>query len=354
MMPQRKPVRKGLPSLLTYVLLVITLALGVLWLIPANYYMILPGAAQPVSHLISIPGRASSVGGNLYDTYVNEFKATRLLYVLFGLVRDDVTIEPAAQVNDGCPDQQYQELLQGMMADSKIEAEAAALHVLGYKIGLQGNGPEIVEVLCNVPAAKVLRPGDRILAVDGHRVHFAVQVAPFIQRHVPGSIVHLTIGRHGKILHVAVRTVHADAEGDIVPQGGHALVGILTTDPLKFPVKIHINSGDVGGPSAGLMFALGIIEQLTHRDITHGNKVAGTGTISCTGPRGALDCNGVVGPIGGARQKAIAAQAAGATYFLVPKGNYAEARSAHTHLKIVPVSSLKQALQFLSNLKPPV
>lgn len=331
--------------LFTYVLVVIAISLAVLWLIPANYYMIFPGQAQPVAQMISSPGHPTPAGaGDLYDTYVNEFKATHLLYLLFGLVRSDVTVEPATDVSGGCPDNQYQQLLLGMMTDSKVAAEEAALGALGYKLRPAGKGPEIVQVMCNVPAAQVLQAGDRIVAVDGHRVRFATQVAPFIVKHKPGSIINLTINRGGSLRQVAVRTVHADASGNIVSRGGHALIGILTMDELKLPVKVSINSGDVGGPSAGLMFALGIVQQLTGRDLTHGNKVAGTGTI---------DYLGNVGVIGGARQKVIAAQAAGARYFLVPVGNYAEARSAHARLKIVPVHTLHQALAFLRTLKAP-
>lgn len=338
---------KGLhvPSVLTYLLLVIALAMGVLWLIPANYYMVFPGQAQRVSEMISAPGHhAPPTTGGLYDTYVSQFKATRLLYVLFGLVRSDVTVEPAGDVNQGCSDIQYQRLLFGMMSDSKVQAEAAALHVLGYKVGIDRSSPQVVQVLCGVPASAELQPGDRIVAVDGHRVHIATEVAPYISRHQPGSVVKLTIDRNGKRRTIGVRTVHADSAGNIVGHGGHALVGILTSNPLRFPVKVHIDSGDVGGPSAGLMFALGIVQQLSEHDITHDNKVAGTGTI---------DARGNVGPIGAARQKALAAQAAGARYFFVPVDNYAEARSAHTDLKIVPVRTIKQAIDFLNRLKQP-
>src|SRR5947209_10608555 len=122
MKSQRSTGGLRVPTVLTYLLLVIALAMGVLWLIPANYYMVFPGQAQRVSEMISSPGhRAPQSSGGLYDTYVSQFKATRLLYVLFGLVRSDVTVEPADTVNQGCSDTQYQRLLFGMMSDSKVE-----------------------------------------------------------------------------------------------------------------------------------------------------------------------------------------------------------------------------------------
>jgi PDZ domain-containing protein len=125
---------------------------------------------------------------------------------------------------------------------------------------------------------------------------------------------------------------------------------------LRFPVRVNVNSGNVGGPSAGLAFTLGIIQQLTRRDLTNGNKVAVTGTMTFQQfqPRhGSLVSQALVGPIGGARQKALAAQAAGAKYFLVPYDNYREALSAHAHLQVIPVETLTQALNVLRSLPPP-
>lgn len=345
---------QAVPSLITYVLVILALSLGILWLIPANYYMIFPGQAQQVTSMISVPGhRSVSPQGGLYDTYVNEFRATRLLYVLFGLVRSDVTVEPASLVSSGCPDQQYEEQLMAMMADSKVQAEAAALNALGYKVQFADSGPEVSQISCNVPANKVLRPGDRIIAIDGQPVQTFNQVKSLTEIHPPGSILRLTVKRQGVIKHVAVRTVHADQQDNIIPAGGHAMIGIIMTMPLKFPVRVHINSGGVGGPSAGLAFALGIVEQLSRHDLTHGNKVAVTGTITferIQGRAGAVSDKAIVGPIGGVRQKALAAQAAGAKYFLVPSANYQEALSAHANLKVIPVQTLRGALDVLKSL----
>lgn len=361
---------RRLPSLLTYLVVVVALALGILWVIPApNYYLVFPGQAQQVSPMISVPGhRYLPRSGGLYDTYVNEFKASRLLYLLFGLVQSDVTVEPASSVSSGCSDSRYQQQLMAMMTDSKIQAEASALHVLGYKIRTEAGGPEIDQVSCNVPASKVLRTGDRIVGIDGHRVDSFDQVKMYTLRQRPGSFLRMSIRRAGKIKHVKVRTVHADKFGDILPTGGHAMIGIIMTMPLKFPVKVHINSGDVGGPSAGLAFALGIVQQLTHRNLTRGNKVAVTGAIRLVqvGRQAQLRGRGhsrriqighpvykaQVEEIGGARQKALAAEAAGAKYFLVPYPNYPDALAAHAHLKVIPVHTLKGALQVLHHLPP--
>jgi PDZ domain-containing protein len=205
----------------------------------------------------------------------------------------------------------------------------------------------IVFVMPKVPAAKVLKAGDVVEAVDGRPTHGrASAVGPYVRKLAPGQIVHLTLLRGKRVLHVAVRTVAAPGTTG-KGKKGQALVGIYVQDRLVFPVNISINSGSIGGPSAGLQFTLGIIERLEHKDLTKGCKVAGTGTI---------DAAGNVGAIGGARQKIVAAGRAGARYFFVPdvrdQDNLLGALSARGHVTVVPVKTLHQALTYLSRLKP--
>jgi PDZ domain-containing protein len=107
----------------------------------------------------------------------------------------------------------------------------------------------------------------------------------------------------------------------------------------NFPFPVHISSGDVGGPSAGLMYALGLYELMTPGDLTGGRAIAGTGTIAL---------NGAVGPIGGIRDKVVGAEAAGDTLFLVPKQNMAELRGVDTgEMRLAAVGSFDEALQAL-------
>jgi PDZ domain-containing protein len=145
-------------------------------------------------------------------------------------------------------------------------------------------------------------------------------------------------------MNVATTTVRS-TNGVPAANGKTALIGIEVQDQLRFPVSIHINAGNIVGPSAGLMFALGIIQRLSPTDITHGCKVAGTGTI---------DFNGNVGAIGGAKQKIIAAGNAGAKYFFVPdvKENVDPAMASRGNVTVVPVSTLRQALTYLRHMQP--
>lgn len=369
------PIVRRIPTLATYAVVTLALTLGILWLIPANSVVLMPGSAQPLCSLVHVQGqKCQSSAGGLYDTYVDELNANHLLYVMLALFRPNVTVEPANAVSNGCPNGQYQSQLMQMMAESKIEAEASALGAAGYRVRTEKWGPQIQEVDCGTPAAAKLRAGDRIVAVDGRAINglrssgaawpcgaglqneagcsIFQQVHDYVGGHTPGATVNLTIIRGGQRSRIPVRSVAGDSQGNLVPGGNTTYIGIVMSLPFKFPVKVDINSGNVGGPSAGLAFALGIYQQLTHKDLTRGNRVAVTGTITyqkvVTGKQARWD--GVVGEIGGVRQKAVAAQAAGAKYFLVPAPNLLEARAARTNLIIYPVSSLSDAIARLKSL----
>jgi PDZ domain-containing protein len=345
--PDEQPRRR--PSIFTIVLSVIgvlVVIVGALEILPSNYYILLPGDALPVAPMITIPHHPAQ--GNpdaLLMTDVTFIKADHLLQELYGRLNPNADLEKPQQFSGGLSQTQYLKLNAGLMDDSTHEAEAAALSTIpGYHPTYAPTGPRIVFLVPKTPAASVLKTGDVVEYVDGHRVHRAAQVAPYVHQVKPGGTVHLGILRKGKLLHVTTRTVRS-TNGTPDPHGKTALIGIEVQDQLRFPVNIKINAGDIVGPSAGLMFALGIIQRLSKTDITHGCKVAGTGTI---------DATGTVGAIGGAKQKIVAARDAGARYFFVPdvKENLDPAEANRGSVTVVPVKSLRQALTYLSHLTP--
>jgi PDZ domain-containing protein len=148
---------------------------------------------------------------------------------------------------------------------------------------------------------------------------------------------------------VSTKTI-ASSNGAPNKYGKVPLVGVLVQDQIpvnaiKLPVGMSVKPGLIGGPSAGLMFTLGLVEELEHRDYTRGCKIAGTGTV---------DLQGNVGVIGGARQKVVAAERAGARYFLVPDvaENRKPAEGARDGVAVVPVKTVRQALTFLRQIAP--
>ena len=217
------------------------------------------------------------------------------------------------------------------MVSSQQTAAAAALRQLKIKYKTVDT---VVATEAGMPASGVLRPGDIISAVDGKPVTYTADAGVLIRAHRPGTALELTIVRKGKPR--TVRLVTKDVKGQ-------AMIGVHVQESFVFPFSVQINITNIGGPSAGLMFALGIIDKLTPMNLTGGKFIAGTGEI---------EVNGTVQPIGGIQQKMAGARAAGATIFLTPAANCSDTVGAvPAGLRLVKVSSLSGAIGVLQALK---
>ncbi|MBR7830405.1 PDZ domain-containing protein [Actinospica sp. MGRD01-02] len=242
------------------------------------------------------------------------------------------TIYPAGQTQQQSDAQNTQE-----MTDSQDSAVTAALAALDIK----PTGSEVVvaSVTDGGPAAGKLQAGDVIREVDGTAITTGGQtgmdqVTAAIKKVTPGAQVTFVISRDGKQQTVTTGTENSS---------GKAEVGISIESENVFPFSVSIQLDNVGGPSAGMMFALGIIDKLTSTNLTGGRIVAGTGTI---------DANGQVGAIGGIQMKTIGARDAGATVFLAPASNCAEAKANQpAGLELVKVNTLDDALNALADVR---
>jgi Lon-like protease len=216
------------------------------------------------------------------------------------------------------------------MVSSQQLAEAAALCQLGIPFRVL----DTVDVVYpRLPATGVLHKGDIITAVDGKPVTCRASAGMLIRARKPGAPVRLTIERQGTTRQVRLTTAGT---------GGKAVVGVGVLETYRFPFQVKINVGAIGGPSAGLMFALGIMDKLTPGGLTRGRFIAGTGEISASG---------AVGPIGGIQQKMAAARAAGATIFLTPAANCPDTAGAIPQgLRLVKVYTLAGAVRDLKAL----
>jgi PDZ domain-containing protein len=338
--------RRFRSSYLLVPIVLIALVALILYLIPVNEYVFLPGDALPVGPMISIPGHPPKhTRGTLYLTDVSLYKADHLLEDLILRLNGDADFQPATTVSGNLNAGQFNQLNLSLMTDSIHQAEAAALSTIpGYHPHLARTGPKIVFLVPGTPASHRLKIGDVVLAVNGHRTRTAVSVGPLVRRVRPGDFVSLRILRHGRRLTIRLRTVPS-TNLQPAPKGKTALIGIEAIDQIVLPLKITINPGSIGGPSAGLMFTLGVIQRLSPTDITHGCRIGGTGTI---------DAGGNIGPIGGAKQKIIAARNADVRYFFVPdvKDNVDPARAHRGDIAVIPVKTLSQVLHYLKGIKP--
>ncbi|MQA11210.1 MAG: PDZ domain-containing protein [Pseudonocardiaceae bacterium] len=218
--------------------------------------------------------------------------------------------------------------------DSQSQAETAALRQLGKPIKVLAK-----EIVANSPADHKLAPGDELLKVHGKDITTQEDVTEALKGTRPGQTISVTFQHRGQQRTVPLKL--AKRPPDL--RGDFGFIGLEPAERADVPFHISIKLEDVGGPSAGLMFALAIVDRLTEQNLAAGKHIAGTGEI---------DDRGDVGEIGGITFKLVAAREAGANTFLVPEGNCAEARdNAPDGLRLIRVGTLKEAMNALSALR---
>jgi PDZ domain-containing protein len=318
-------------------LLVVPLLAGVFIRVP--YYLISPGEARGVAELIKLKGDSAKVyppKGKILFTTVSLIGDVNVFQALSGWINKEVQVIPEKQITGGAPRQEVRQVNIQAMVDSKLTATKVALERLGYRVSVTGDGALVTLVSPGDPADGQLQIGDVIRSVDGETVSLHDQVVSRVRQHKPGDVVAIGFRRGGADKSVALRS--------IAGPDGAARIGVqLQTNDLKydFPVDVSIETGLVGGPSAGLAFTLALIDDLTEGELTGGRKVAVTGTI---------DSDGNVGPVGGVAQKTVTARQAGAIAFLVPPAEEKEAQVFAGKMQIIPVKTLADALSALHRL----
>lgn len=340
--PRRLPVW---PFVLAGLLLAISAALVWAWNITLPYFALSPGPVLELADLVDVEGTETfDSSGDLFMLTVSLQEVNPFEFVQ-GVFDQGVDLvdRDVIRPRDVTPDE-YQERNLGLMDASKRTAVVVALQQLGYEVNLTGDGVRVAAVLEGTPADGLLQEGDIVVAVAGRSVHLAPDAISEIGSHEVGETLILTVLRGEQEMEVAVTLI------EHTQQPGRPMVGFLAEtynerlDLDGLPFSIDIDTSNIGGPSAGMMYTLAVIELLSAEDLAKGHVIAGTGTISS---------DRTVGAIGGVRQKVVAAHAAGAEYVLVPAGNYEEALTvAREGTEIIPVASLDDALEFLAGLSP--
>lgn len=319
--------------------------------ISVAYYALVPGHAMPVSGLIALPhGRAHASHGSVLLTDVGVDNLT-LLGLLPAWLNPDTTVVSSGQLTLNLPLSEFDAQGTIDMEESELSAEAVALRQLGYSVPESDVGVTVYVVDPKSPAWHVLNVGDVVTALDGTATPNpkALQVA--VRAHSPGQVITLQVGsvthptpshpvtlRLSKIVENHVTVPFIGIGDPSVPQ----LAGLGTQPVYQLPFPVSINSDQIGGPSAGLAWTLGIINSLTGGNLTGGRTIAATGTIHP---------DGTVGDVGGVGQKTVAVERAGASVFFVPVQELSAARAKATpDLKVLAVSSLGQALGDLARL----
>jgi Lon-like protease len=328
--------RVSLPARLLIAGLIVAAAAFVVWVFPTDSYIFLPNRAHPVAPLVEVKGGEDPKdGGGIYFVDVLVRKAT-LLERLWPGLKEGATVVPADDVRPpGISERERRrEELEEMQLSQRVAA-AVALRELGYKVVAKPIGARIEFADPSAPAGGKLRPGDVVVEADGKPVTAPSELRRAIRAAGTARDLQLRVKRGDETSTVTLRPEQGP--------DGTPVIGVIVSPAadIKLPFDVEIDTGGVGGPSAGLAFALDLMEELG-RDIDHGNKVAVTGS---------LELDGSVGQIGGVKQKTIGVERADIDVFLVPAGDNArEARRYADGIRIVPVASFQQALQALATL----
>ncbi|WP_230474333.1 SepM family pheromone-processing serine protease [Calidifontibacillus erzurumensis] len=329
---------------------------------PLPYYISAPGSAMELNEIVKVEG-GNKERGSFSLTTVRIGKATFVQYA-WAKMNNYYEIYPESYIiPEGESEDDYSHRQLHMMENSKEQATVVAYTKAKKDIKIDYNGVYVMSLVAGMPAEKKLKVGDRLFSIDGQKMKSAEEFTNYLSKKKKGDIVTLKLERDEKIIEVKIPIAVFPKEktGDGQDKVG---LGIILVTDRKVTVNppVEINTDKIGGPSAGLMFALEIYNQLIDEDLTKGYKIAGTGTIGY---------DGKVGRIGGIAQKIVAADKAGIEIFFAPNEqgkkrvdptgkpiltNYQEAlqtaKEIHSQMKIIPVDTFDEAVLYLQKLQP--
>ena len=317
-------------TLITYTFLIFPFGFA-----KSDYYFMSPG--PPYQWNIEIENvETYEYDGNLYQLTVRRDEANYFVYA-WARLKSQIDLYPREVIlPDGVTPQELSEISIQNMVTSENVAIAVALDSLDYEIESEGDGVLVVGLLDDSPVKDKLIKNDLIISINNELVRSASEFISMLRTYEIGDIVNIGLIRNEQELTIETKLIeHVEYENE-------PMVGFLASTPNQqfiFPFEVDIKTGNVGGPSAGMMMALNVYNLLTEDDITNGKKIAGTGTI---------EIDGSIGPVGGVKQKVIAAKRANAGLILVPTANYEEASVfADDNTQIVAVDSFDNALNVI-------
>jgi Lon-like protease len=297
----------------------------------------LPGPVENVEELVAVRGATTySSEGSLYLTTVSVDPQVTVVEWIAMVVDPTKAVVSREEVTGGQSLDDLQRQQEQQMTDSQRDAKVVAISALGLAYP-SGDGAFVEGTVADQPADGVLREGDVIVSVNDEKTATLCDVGQEIGDHDPGEKIAVEVLRDDRRVSLTLTA----AENPTIP--GRAYLGVAMRPQYEFDpgVDVDFKTRDIAGPSAGLMFALGVYDMLTPEDLTDGRQIAGTGV---------LGCDGSVQPIGGVEQKIAGAERRGAEIFLSPTANAAAARTAADDVEIVPVETFEEAVTYLESL----
>jgi PDZ domain-containing protein len=336
--PGVQPVKPGSRPWLPLIVIVVVgilFAVAVYYPIPI-FWRFVPGVVQDVEDLVEIEGATDyNSEGSLYLTTVSIDDSVTFADWVLDAFDDESVVVLKDDVTGGGSTEQLLEQARNDMRESK----EAARDVAFTELNLLSPMAQVSRVVQGTPADGSLEVGDMLLAVNGLPTYTACQVQSEIVKSGVGQPVDLRIQRGKRDMTVELQTRALDEANPDYP-----IIGIQMEEKKGARAglpRVSIDTGEIGGPSAGSMFALTIYDRLTPDDLTHGLQIAGTGSINC---------DGTVEPIGGVEQKVAAAEDQGAEIFLSPAGDFEAAQEAADDIEVVSVATFDDAVTYLEAL----
>jgi PDZ domain-containing protein len=297
----------------------------------------LPGPVENVEELVAVRGATTySSEGRLYLTTVSVDPQVTLVEWIAMAVDPTKAVVSREEVTGGQSLDDLQRQQEQQMTDSQRDAEVVAISALGLA-DARGDGALVEGTVADQPADGVLHEGDVIVSVNEEDTATLCHVGREIGEQDPGDEITVQVLRDDRRVSLTLTA----AENPTIP--GRAYLGVAMKPQYEFDpgLEVDFKTRDIAGPSAGLMFALGLYDKLTPEDLTDGRQIAGTGVIGC---------DGSVQPIGGIEQKIAGAERRGADIFLTPKANAEAARTAADDVQIVPIETFDEAVTYLESL----
>ena len=309
------------------------------WRVP--YYALWPGPVEEVSDLVQIEGGPMTyeLNGDVYMLTVSLQEVNAFEFAQ-GWIDSEVDLVHRQLIRpEGVTPEEHRRRNLRLMDDSKLTAIAVAMDYVGLPVQYSGEGVLVLSVAEGAPADGLLEVGDVIVEIGDTAVSMREEAIEAILANRVGDTITLTVRRADELVEIEVTL------GEHTDDPEQPMVGFVPDTynrALDLPFDVEIHTEGTGGPSAGVMYALTLIDLFTADDLVAGNIVAGTGTISP---------DGRVGAIGGIRQKVVAAQKAGARHVLVPEPNYEDALTVkRDDVEIHSVSSITDAVDVLKEI----
>jgi len=324
-----------------YFLIILITVLVLLNLIPTPYFLVIPGEVINLSENITVENGGKDAKGQFLLTSTAIIKANLLLYI-YGFFDPNIDLKNRDdEILLNMDQKDYINIMEKLMQESQMISKVVALRKAGYSPEISGRGILVNGILDNSPAKNKLLPGDVIIKINEQLTHTLEEFSKIVRSYTPSQIVRIIFLRNNSTYSTLIPLMELPNTDGKTGRIGIGIYADTKDLQCKFPLEIEINLEKIKGPSAGLMIALEVLNQLTENDLSSSLLITGTGNLSI---------DGRITEVDGIKQKIISAKKHKADVFLVPQKNYSEALKFSHGIRIIPVDDFDDIIMKLIKL----